>query len=311
MNRTASSDDLGLGARVTNEAPGRLLNPDGTFNVARRGLPFWQSLHLYHAFTRMSWARFYVVVASAYIAINLLFAAAFFLAGRGAVTGVAAATPAGRFLECFFFSVQTFSTIGYGSFAPITTAAHLLVTAEALTGMFFVALATGMVFARFARPRAKILFSDRAVVAPFGDGKAFMFRLANARKSQLLEVQATAVLARRDETLGSGRRFFPLVLEREQIMFLPLHWVVVHPITPDSPFWDLDEQSSREAGVECLILIRGIDETNSETVHARASYEAGQLVWGARFEDMYDSPSDSVVGIDLGKLSNIRPAGLS
>lgn len=308
MNRTANSDDLGLGARVAEQTLGPLLRPDGSFNLVRRGLPFWQSLHLYHTFTRMSWGRFFAVVAGAYLGVNALFGAAFFLAGPEALAGLSAAGAVARFLDCFFFSVETFSTIGYGGYAPASTLAHLLVTAEALAGMFFVALATGMVFARFARPRAKLLFSDRAVIAPYKDGTAFMFRIANGRQSQLLEIQATAVLSRLDPSLGAGRRFFPLTLEREQVMFLPLHWVVVHPITPESPLRGLDEESCLKAGVECLILIRAIDETNSETVHVRASYEASQFVWNARFEDMYDPPVDGVVGVDLRKLGKVRPA---
>jgi inward rectifier potassium channel len=308
MSRTASSDDLGLGARVAEQALGRLLNPDGTFNVTRRGLPFWQSLNLYHSFTRMSWGWFYVVVAGGYFAVNLLFGAAFFLAGPGAVAGLSGANAAERFLECFFFSVETFSTVGYGGYAPANTLAHGLVTLEAVTGMFFVALATGMVFARFARPRAILLFSERALIAPFKEGRALMFRLANARQSQLMEVQATVMLSLRDATLGSGRRFFPLTLERDQITFLPLHWVVVHPITPDSPLWGMDEQACVDAGVECLILIRGIDETNSEPVHTRVSYAARQFLWNARFDDIYDPPRNGVVGIDLRKLSNASPA---
>ncbi len=311
MSRTAVPDDLGLGARVAEQSLGRLLNPDGSFNVARRGLPFWHSLHLYHTFTRMSWGRFYLIAVGGYLAINFLFAMAYFYAGSGAVHGLSGLTPLSRFAECFFFSVETFSTIGYGGYSPGNTFAHVLVTLEAIAGMFFVAIATGMIFARFARPRAIILFSERAVIAPHNDGKAFMFRIANARQSQLMEVRATALLSRRDATLGAGRRFFPLTLERDQILFLPLHWVVVHPITPDSPFWGLDERTSIEAGVECLILIRGIDETNSETVHARASYDACQFAWDARFDEIYDPPRDGVVGIDLRKLSNVRPAGLS
>ncbi len=306
MSRTTPSDELGVGERVAEASLGRLLNPDGSFNVARRGLPFFQSLHLYQIFTRMSWLRFYVVMTSGYLAVNLLFGTAFFLAGPGAISGLSSLTALGRFKECFFFSVQTFSTIGYGAYAPASDPAHAIVTAEAIVGVFFVALATGVVFARFAHPPAKILFSDRAVVAPFMEGTAFMFRIANARKNQLLDVEATVVLSRRDDSVQARRRFYPLTLERESVMFLPLHWVVVHPVTPESPLWEIDKESCLAADVECLILIRGVDEANSEQVHARASYEASQIVWGARFANMYDPPRNGVVGIDLRKISDIE-----
>lgn len=305
MRQSAVSDDLGLGKRVAEQTLGPLLNPDGSFNVVRRGLPFWHSLHLYSTFTRMSWGRFYLVVAAGYLAVNLLFGAAFYLAGPDAVAGLGEPHAAGRFLECFFFSVQTLSTIGYGAYAPVGTLANLLVTAEALTGMFFVALATGMIFARFARPRAKFLFSKRAVIAPFQGGRAFMFRVANALHSQLLDLNATVIMSRLDPTLGAGRRFLTLTLERESVMFLPLHWVVVHPITPDSPLWEMDERAAAESGAEFLILLRGMDESTSQPVYARASYGADRVVWDAKFDEMYDPPRDGAVSVDLRKLSSI------
>ena len=205
-DRTAP-DDLGFGSRVVEQTRVQLLNPDGSFNVARRGLPFFRSLHLYHSLLTMSWPMFLVTAATAYLASNLLFAVEFLLCGPGALSGSTAVGLRSRLLEAFFFSVQTLSTIGYGALSPVGVGANLLVAFEAMAGLMMVAIATGLVFARFSRPRAKIVFSTHALIAPYGDITAFEFRIANIRNSQLTNVEATVVLSRletRMENLRGG-----------------------------------------------------------------------------------------------------------
>ncbi|MBI1356861.1 MAG: transporter [Acidobacteria bacterium] len=307
--RTTSSDDLGLGRRVDEQAAHRLLNRDGSFNVERTGLPIWQSLHLFHTLIKLPWLRFNLTVLGAYLVINSLFALGFWWAGPGAVAGIDA-SDGYRLVECFFFSIQTFSTIGYGTYAPNTLAAHLLVSAEAVVGMFFVALATGIFFARFSQPNARVLFSRQAVIAPYRNGRAFMFRIANRRKSQLLEVQATVLFARRNDDRASSREFAPLRLERDKILFMPLHWVVVHPIDEESPLWGYDQADLESCDPEFLILLTATDETFSETVQTRASYAAEDIAWGSRFADIYQPAVNGIARVDLGRLSEITPAEL-
>jgi inward rectifier potassium channel len=298
-------NDLGFGSVVARQSRERLLNRDGSFNVRRHGLGFFQSLSAYHWLLALSWPRFLATLAAGFLGVNLLFAAGYYLCGPDALAGVERADGTGRFVADFFFSVQTFATIGYGGIAPARLAANVLVVVEAVTGLLLVALGTGISFARFARPRARILFSTHAVVAPYRSGAAFQFRLANARKSELTEVRARVLLARRKA--DGNREFLPLSLERDSVLFLPLSWTVVHPIDDGSPLAGATPEDLAAVGAEFLVLLSGTDETFAQVVHARTSYEASEVVWNARFANVYNPPDpDGTLSIDVGRLSEIE-----
>lgn len=298
-------NDLGFGSVVARQSRQRLLNRDGSFNVHRGGLGFFESLSPYHFLLDLSWPRFLLVLSAGFLAVNLLFAFAYFLCGPTALVGLDAGSEAGRFLGDFFFSVQTFATIGYGGIAPARLMANVLVVAEAVSGLLLVALATGITFARFARPRALILFSEQAVIAPYRGGTAFEFRIANARSNELIDVHARVLLARRLPT--GDREFLPLALERDSVLFFPLAWTVVHPVDESSPLWGQNADDLAAADVEFLILLSGTDETFSQVVHARSSYQAGEVVWNARFVNAYRPwTAERGVSIDVGKLGEIE-----
>jgi len=298
--------DLGFGGRVTQQARGRFLNRDGSFNVVREGLSFLQSLSLYHALLTISWTRYFLASAGAYFATNFLFGSLYFLCGPGALHGTEGESVAERFADAFFFSVQTLATIGYGRVSPVGLAANLIVTVEALVGLLGFALVTGLLFARFSRPNAKVLFSDRAIVAPYHGGTALMFRIANARRNQLIEVNATVSLGWWEGAEGKEvRRFHELALERRKVVFFPLHWVVVHPIDVKSPLHGVSEERFRASDPELLILLTAVDETFSQTVHARSSYKQEEVVWGARFDDMFVAREDRRIAIDMRRLDRI------
>ena len=301
--------DLGFGARVAQQARGRFLNRDGSFNVIRTGLPFWRTLSAYHALLTMSWSRFFALIAFGYFAINVIFAAAYLLCGPDALVGTSASNPHERMLEDFFFSVQTLATIGYGSVAPKSLAANVLVTVEALFGLMGFALATGLLFARFTRPDTRIAFSEKAVVAPFRDGAALMFRIVNERSNQLTDVQATVTFSRLEgEGDERSRRFHELALDRRRVLFMPLHWVVVHPIDDASPLRGLTREDFERCDSEVMILLTAMDETFFQTVHVRSSYKPDEIAWGYRFADMFLRTEEGLVGIDLRKLHDIEPA---
>src|SRR5436190_1495791 len=178
----ARDRDLGFGAVVSRESQQRLLNQDGSFNVRRSGLGFLESVAPYHQALSMSWTRFFILVAICYVALNLAFALAFVACGPEALSGPGSSMLGGRFGQAFFFSIQTFATIGYGQIGPNGLAANMLVTIEALVGLMYQALATGLLFARFARPTAAIGFSKHAIVAPYAGIQALEFRVANQRR---------------------------------------------------------------------------------------------------------------------------------
>jgi inward rectifier potassium channel len=267
-------------------------------------------MSLYHDLLMMTWPRFLGLIVLFYLSVNALFAALYVACGPGALAGTSAVTLGGRFAESFFFSVPTFATIGYRARSPPSTAANVLVTVESLAGLLGFALATGILFARFSRPTAQILFSRNALIAPYRDITAFEFRIANARSNQIIELEAKVLLSwfKPGQT---SRDFFPLKLEREKVVFFPLSWTIVHPIDEQSPLWGVTPEKLAGCSTEFLILLTGIDETFSQSVHARSSYKAEEVVWGARFANLFNPPTpDGVLSIDIGRLHDIEEAEL-
>ena len=303
------SKDFGLGSKVTQQTRARFLNRDGSFNVERTGQSFLRTLNPYHALLTMSWTKFHSIVVASYFAVNGLFAGAYMLCGPGALDGTTATTLAGRFKDAFFFSVQTLATIGYGKMSPAGLDANIVVAVEALTGLFGFAFATGLLFARFSRPNAKILFSEKAVVAPYKGMTGFMFRIINERNSQLIEVEAKVTFSRMEMTDGRLiRRFYLLPLERHKVTFFPLNWTVVHPINEESPLRGVTSKELADSDAEFAILLTAIDETFSQTVHTRSSYKYDEVVVGSRFTDMFLPSENGRARIDVRRLSEIEPA---
>jgi inward rectifier potassium channel len=300
------NQDLGLGGKLSDRSHARLLSHDGRFNVRRNNLSALHPYNAYHTLVSLPIPRLVLLMAAGYLVTNLVFAGLYWLAGPDAISG-AAGTPLARFEDCVFFSVQTLATIGYGKLVPASRTANVLVAVEALVGLLGFAVLSGLLFARFSRPTAKMAFSRQAVIAPYGKGWALMFRLANLRNHDLTDVHAVVSLARWvDEDGRRRRRFDQLTLERDVIIFMPLHWVIVHPITETSPLRGLTAESLAATEPEVVCLITADDETFAQTVHARTSYDKSEIVWGARFRDMY-LPDSSRVAIDLGRLHDIEP----
>jgi inward rectifier potassium channel len=308
-NNQADMRDLGFGSVVARESRQRLLNRDGGFNVMRGGLGFLASLSPYHSLLAMSWRKFFGLTALFYFGANLLFAAAYLLCGPGSLSVPESAGIESRFLQAFFFSIHTLATIGYGTISPVGLAANVIVSIESFIGLFGLALCTSLLFARFSRPTARILFSDRAVIAPYRGVTAFEFRIANTRRNQIIELEAKVLFARFEDVEGRPlRRFYPLKLERDRVVFFPLSWTIVHPIDETSPFYGMSAEDLRKTMGEFLVLLTGFDETFSQTVHARSSYLAEEVVWNARFADIFYRPADDgLLTIDVRKLHSIEP----
>jgi inward rectifier potassium channel len=305
----ARDRDLGFGSVVSRESRQRLLNRDGSFNVVRSGLGWLESFAPYHQALTLSWTGFFAVIAVIYVAINLIFAVAYVACGPDALVGAGAAMLGGRFMGAFFFSIQTFATIGYGQVAPNGLAANLVVTVEALVGLMYQALATGLLFARFARPTASVLFSRNAIVAPYGNGQGLMFRIVNTRRSEIIQLEAQVLFSaiEPDGRGGHVRRYAPLPLERNKVTFFPLSWTIVHPIDDKSPLAGRTAEALDTAQAEILVLLSGIDETFEQTVHARSSYRADEIVWNARFQSMFfKRDGQSRVAVDISRVHEIE-----
>ncbi len=301
------SKDLGFGSVVSQESRQRLLNQDGSFNVRRKGLHFWSSLSFYHSLITISWTKFLSLVVTSYFLFNLVFAFAYLLCGKYGLSGLADKSLLGRFIQEFFFSVQTFSTIGYGYISPINFAANMVVVIESLVGLLWVAMATGLLFARFSRPTAKIIFSKVAIIAPYRGITAFEFRIINGLKSQLIDLEAKVLFSQKEQVGNNKlRRFYGLPLERNKVVFFPLSWTIVHPIDENSPLYGYDAKKLEEVEAEFLILLTGIDETFSQTVHTRSSYKASEIIWNVKFVNMFNRHNDDELTIDIKKLHDIE-----
>lgn len=302
--------DLGFGSVVTGQSRQRLLNTDGTFNVQRTGLPAFTSLNLYHTLLSMKWSTFLLLVLLLYFLSNIVFGVMYASFGASALVDTSSTPTANLLIRGFFFSVQTFATIGYGTIHPVGIVPNLLVTIESYYSLLTNALITGLVFARFARPVAKIIFSDVAVIAPYRDIEGLMFRLVNGRSSQLIELEIKVLFARFVNENGKAvRRFDFLELERNKVTFLPLSLTVVHPIDDASPLKGLTSEDYIRTDAELLILITAIDETFAQTVHTRSSYKPDEIRCGHKFVSMYNEvATGEPISIDVRKLSQIEPA---
>jgi inward rectifier potassium channel len=252
-------------------------------------------IDFYHRMLTITWPGLFGLLAIAYFAFNLVFAA-LFLSQDGAIAN---ARP-GSFADAFFFSVQTMATIGYGEMRPATFYANGLVAVEVLLGMTGLAVSTGLVFARFSRPTARVMFSQTAVIGQYNGMPSLMFRAANQRRNQILEAQVTVMLLR-DETTDEGvtmRRFHDMVVSRPRTPMFALTWTVIHSVDENSPLYGQTRESLVRNHAEVVINIVGIDETASQTVHARHSYGAEAIHWGRRFVDILGREDDGRTRID-------------
>ena len=310
MSPEGEERDLGFGSIVSGQSRQRLLNPDGSFNVRRSGLPFLSSLNLFHFFLEMKWRTFLSLLLGIYFVSNVVFGLAYAAFGEMALVDTSADPTQSLFVRGFFFSVQTFATIGYGTIHPVGIIPNLLVTVESYYSLLVNALITGLVFARFARPTARLIYSDVAVVAPYRDITGLMFRLVNGRHNQLIEVTAQVMFSRLVVENGRPvRRFDLLELERRKVSFFPLAWTVVHPITPDSPLAGLTHEDLVQADAEILILMSAIDETFAQVVHTRTSYKPNQIRFGHKFASIYrEVPEGEPISIDVRRLSSVERA---
>lgn len=293
------TQDLGFGSVLSKQQQLRLLNRDGSFNVQRFPPTFWERISSYHSLVTMSWRRFFALIGVAYFLINVPFAIAFWACGPTGLSGESSLQGFGRY---FFFSIDTFSTIGYGNITPHGLAANFLVSLEAIFGLLSVGLVAGLVYARFARPTANIAYSRTAVIAPYRGISAFMFRLVNRRQNELIEVNARVILSRFEDRDGRRQRVYHnLELERPFVAFFPLSWTVVHPIDEQSPLWGWTEEQTLAAESEFLVLLTATDDVFAQIVHSRFSYSAAEVLWNARFVSMF-SDREGVIGFDSKKL---------
>jgi inward rectifier potassium channel len=305
----AKSKELGFGSSAKGT---RSVNRDGSFNVKRTGLSVFQNWHIYHSLIEMSWLKFALVALSFYTIINILFAGLYMMAGVEHLLGIIGKTTTEKFWEAFFFSAQTLTTVGYGRISPEGFATSMIAAIESMVGLMGFALITGILYGKFSRPTAKIIFSDKAIIAPYKNINAFEFRIVNERKNQLIEVEVQALLSYNKLIEGVRKGvFLDLPLEAKRVNFFPLTWTLVHPIDEASPFFEMNAIDLIEAEAEIIILIKAYDDSFSQHVYRRFSYIASEIVWGAKFNIIYKAENDGMVNLMLDKFQEIERVPLN
>ncbi len=300
-------------AANSNAEGGRIVNPDGTNNLRKTGIPFYERISIYHSLLRMSRFQFTMAIFAFYTAINIFFASVYFIVGVENLSGVSATDPLYiRLLESFFFSSQTLTTVGYGHIAPSGMLTNFVASTESLFGILAFAVVTGLIYGRFSRPRAFLIFSDNMLVAPYKNGKALMIRTASYKNNHLTDCEAQMTLALHVEENGRMiTRFYQLPLEIAKVSSLALSWTVVHNINEDSPLANLTKEQLYDSKLEVILNIKAFDDHFSNTVQQRTSYTYKQLVYGARFLPMFERAQEGEYTLlELDKIGSHIPAEL-
>jgi inward rectifier potassium channel len=311
-SKAVTDENTGFG---TNSAlyGGRLINRNGRANVRRTGIGFFASNSWYHTLIEMSRLQFLVLIFAFFLLVNLLFAFIYFGIGVEHLGGMDANTTSEKFIEAYFFSAQTFTTVGYGRINPTGYLTSFVAAFEAFCGLLFFALATGLFYARFSRPKAFIQFADKALIAPYKNGIAFMCRLVPYKNTHLTDAEAKLTLGVSVEENGKPvNRFFPLKLEIAQINALNLSWTLVHAIDDQSPLYNLSMEDLQRSKAEVLVFLKAFDETFSNTIVARTSYISSEIAFGEKFIPMYHrSQNGSSTVLELDKLNDTEQIDIS
>ena len=296
--------DLGFGRVVVQSVRGRFLNRDGSPNSKKYGLGAQRTMRLYLGALIVSWPAFLAWMMGVLLLINGVFALAYSALGSSALVGTEQMGMADPFLRAFTFSIGVFTTTGTGGMHAYGTTANWLVNIESFVGPITLVVAFGIMIARLTRPRMRLAFSESAIIAPYENGRGFMFRITNMRLSELSDVHVRVNLAWYEETGGvRERNLHELVLERSTVELFTLHWTIVHPITASSPLAGVTPEKLAAAQAEFLIFVTAQEETFSTRVTARASYLWDELRWDVKFASIFANGPDGVIAIDVDRLS--------
>lgn len=259
---------------------------------------------LYHVLLKIKWWPFLGLITATYMGINIIFACLYLLTNDGIANA-----QKNSFLDAFFFSIHTLSTVGYGSMYPQNLAAQIIAAVEIFLGVLLMAILAGIMFARFSRPTARVMFSKVAVICPYYGIPTLMFRAANRRENQIIEAQVRVTLLK-NEISPEGqqmRRFYDLNLTRERTPVFALSWLIMHPIDHQSPLSGLSLEELAEVDAELWISLTGLDETFSQTIHSRYAYNIEEIFWNHRLVDIFTIKDDGTRFLDLRKFHETQP----
>ena len=306
-----SNPDTGFAVRADTQG-GRFINKDGSYNVKKTGVPFYERISFFYKMLTMPVFKFLLVLVGFFISVNFVFTVIYLSLNDNEFTGVIPGNSIHHFFELYFFSVQTFTTVGYGRINPDGYIAGAFASIEALTGLSSFALITGILYGRFSRPRAYLRFSKHALIAPYGDMTGLMFRFVSYKENHnLTNVEVTVTFGITEIDGAAQFKFYQLPLERNRVDSLPMNWTVVHPINEDSPLYNFTEEDLKASDAEVYVLVRGFDDIFSNTVLQRTSYRFDEIIFNAKFERMYyESEDDTTTIIEINKLHDYKKIGI-
>lgn len=313
INSKAKTEiNTGFGTNASDYG-GRFVNKSGRPNIEVKGVPFLSRISWYHTMLSLPGWKFLTVIFSFYIIINFIFASIYMLIGVENLNGIESLSDLGKFGAAYFFSAQTFTTVGYGHISPNGVLTSAVAAGEALVGLLSFAIATGLFYGRFSRPRAYLKFSDNAIIAPYKDITALMLRVTPYKNTTLTDAEAKLTFGMTVEENGRMvNKFYPLELEFKIANALTLNWTIVHPITEDSPFYNFTREDYATLNGEILVFIKAFDDMFSNTVVDRSSYTLREVVVGAKFVPMYHrSSAGSKTILEIEKLNSFVEADVS
>lgn len=301
----SKAKDPGLGSDF--KAPvDRMMNEDGSFNIDRSG-----GMHsfrdLYKFLIEISWFQFFALTTLTYVVINLLFAGIYMIGGVEDISGIN--PESNHFLNAFFFSVQTFTTVGYGFLAPVGAFAGIISTIEAFLGLLYFALITGLLYGRFSKPSSKIAFARNAIISDFDGGKAVMFKIVNQRNSVLLKARANCILSLDSDNPDHPLRkeYHQIELQLDYIQFFPLTWTLVHKIDESSPFFGLTLETIRSRHTEMIVMIEAFDETFSQNILEKRSFAGDQWMEGVKFKRNFSPNAKGKIELRINEIDELEP----
>lgn len=303
IDRTRSGEDIGLDHSAT-KGRQRTINKDGSYNMERKTGRLLGNFFLYHWLITTSWSRYWLAIVSFYVVDNIFFGTIYYLLGAENLNGIIGATEADKFWSCFFFSCQTFTTVGYGGIHPVGKLASSIAAVEAFLGLMMFAVATGSLYGRFSKPVSRIRYSPNIIIAPFKDVTSMQFMVANELNSTLMEMEARVNISWVEDE-GNGkmlRKFQQVKLEIDKIAMFPTSWVINHPIDEESILYGKTLEDIKALDVEVFVLLKGFDDIFSQTIYSRQSYTEDQFVFGAKFRRPFHINEEGKLLMDLTKV---------
>jgi len=304
--------DSGFGVQA-NQRGGRFVNKDGSFNMRKEGLPLLERISFFSNLLELSWTQFFTFILLFYLLANVVFTLLYLAAGFNDLQGLISITTWGKIKEVFFFSTETFTTVGYGRVNPIGDGAHVISSLESMTGFLSFALVTGLLYGRFSRPRAYIAFSENALISPYKNGIALMFRMVPYKVNHDLtdaRITISAVFMEMEEDKPIYK-FYKLKLERERVDTFSMNWTVVHPIDEESPLSNFSKEDMKQSDLELYVQVNGFDSIFANMVMVRSSYTYEEIIFGAKFKPMYhESPDGNTTILELDKLNEFEKISL-